>query len=106
MNIDNEGDAASRPNKDNDVDKYSEHRRRRVRHYEERERVKQDILHVFLRFEKVLSKEYSAYKSLRLALRDARYVLNQDDLDSCLKVLKIERISTEIADCRETTQRL
>lgn len=87
MNIDNERDAASRPNKDNDVDEGSEHRRRRVRHIR-RERVKQDILHVFLRFEKVLSKEYGAYKSFRLALRDARYVLNQDDLDSCLKVLK------------------
>ena len=42
--------------------------------YEERERVKQDILHVFLRFEKVLSKEHGAYKSFRLALRDALYV--------------------------------
>ena len=40
------------------------------------ERVKQDILHVFLRFEKVLSKEHGAYKSFRLALRDALYVLN------------------------------
>ena len=89
MNIDNEGDAASHPNNDNDVDEGSEHRRRRVRHIRrERERVKQDILHVFLRFEKVLSKEHGAYKSFRLALRDARYVLNQDDLDSCLKVLK------------------
>ena len=54
----------------------------------ERERVKQDILHVFLRFENVLSKEHGAYKSFQLALRDALYVLNQDDLDSCLKVLK------------------
>ena len=68
MNNDNGGDASSRPNKDNDVDEGTYHRGRRVRHIR-RERVKQDILHVFLRFEKVLSKEHGAYKSFLFAFR-------------------------------------
>jgi hypothetical protein len=53
-----------------------------------KERIKQDILHIFLRFERVVSKEHGAFADFMSALRDALYIPNQDDLDwvrQCLR---------------------
>ena len=53
-----------------------------------RQRVKNDIVHLFFRFERVLSKEHGAYYDFIRDLRDALFILNQDDLDACLRVLR------------------
>jgi hypothetical protein len=62
-------------------------RRRRLNHYR-RERVKINIVHIFFRHQHVLSKEHGAYFTYMTALRDAFYIINQDDLDQCLHVLR------------------
>jgi hypothetical protein len=50
--------------------------------------VKNDIAHIFFRFEKALSKEHGAFSDFIRALRDAVFVLDQNDLDQCLSVLR------------------
>ena len=66
----------------------------------QRERVKNDIAHVFFRFQRVLSVEHGAYFSFMTALRDASFVVNQSDLDGCLNVLrdKYKMTDTQIKD--------
>lgn len=61
---------------------------RRRRNFFRRERVKNDIVHVFFRFQRVISKEHGAYYSFITALRDAWFILNQNDLDECFQVLR------------------
>ena len=61
---------------------------RRRKNYYRRERVKNDIVHLFFRFQRVLSKEHGAYFSFITALRDAFFILNQNDLDECFQVLR------------------
>lgn len=68
---------------------------RRRLHHLRKERVKNDIVHIFFRFERELSKEHGAYNSFRVALRDALYILNQDDLDECMEVLRTKHKLTE-----------
>ena len=70
-------------------------RERRRQHRLGKERVKNDIAHIFLRLEKVLSKEHGAYQTFRIALRDAMFVPNQDDLDNCLRVLRTKHQLTD-----------
>ena len=65
----------------------SETQRRLLLHLRQ-ERVKQDIFHIFQRLEKILGKEHGAFGSFRIALRDGIYILNQDDLDACMIVLR------------------
>ena len=62
-------------------------RRRRLYQYL-KEIVKNDIAHVFFRYERVLSKDHGAYFDFMTAMRDAIFVLNQNDLDECLHVLR------------------
>ena len=64
---------------------------RRRLHRFRKERVKNDVEHIFLRFQKVLSKEHGAYYSFITSLRDALFVLNDDDLEDCLEVLREKR---------------
>eukprot|EP00986_Skeletonema_menzelii_P010611 scaffold5229_cov137-Skeletonema_menzelii.AAC.3 len=64
---------------------------RRRLHQLRKERVKNDIEHIFLRFQRVLSKEHGAYYSFITSLRDAMFVLNDDDLEECLEVLREKR---------------
>ncbi|KAL7459795.1 LOW QUALITY PROTEIN: hypothetical protein ACHAWC_011776 [Mediolabrus comicus] len=64
-------------------------------HQLRKERVKNDILHIFLRQQRVLSKEHGAYFSYITALRDAMFILNDEDLEECLKVLRDKRHMTE-----------
>ena len=61
--------------------------RRRLRHFK-KEKVKNDIVHIFFRFEKALSKEHGAFVDFICALRDAMFVMDQRDLDLCLQVLR------------------
>ena len=61
--------------------------RRRLRHFK-KEKVKNDIVHIFFRFEKALSKEHGAFVDFIRALRDAMFVMDQRDLDLCLQVLR------------------
>lgn len=69
-------------------------RRRRMNHYR-REKVKNDIAHIFFRYEKVLSKEHGAYFDFMTAMRDAFYVLNQSDLDECYQALREQHNYTD-----------
>jgi hypothetical protein len=73
-------------------------RRRRLNHYR-RERVKNDIVHIFFRHQHVLSKDHGAYFSYMTALRDAFYITNQDDLDQCLHVLREKKKLSEKDIC-------
>ena len=53
-----------------------------------RETIKQDILHIFLRHQKLLSKEHGAFKVFMSRLRDLLFVPNPDDMaliKACLK---------------------
>ena len=61
---------------------------RRLLHRLRKQKVKQDIFHIFQRLEKILGKEHGAFGSFRISLRNAVYILNQDDLDACMKVLR------------------
>jgi len=66
--------------------------RRRLHKYKLRsERVKNDIAHIFFRFEKVLSKDHGAYPAFRRALRSAIYVNNQSDMEACKYALRNNR---------------
>ena len=59
------------------------------RHYHLRkERIKNDILHIFLRFERVLSKEHGAFALFMQALRDALYISNPEDLEYVRQCLR------------------
>lgn len=61
----------------------------RFRRYKLREeRVKNDIARIFFRFERVLRKDHGANQLFHRALRDAIYILNQDDLNACIDVLR------------------
>ena len=64
-------------------------RRLRLLQYQ-RERVKNDIAHIFFRFQRVLSIEHGAYLDFMTELRDAIYVINQNDLDECITVLRVK----------------
>jgi hypothetical protein len=75
-------------------------RRRRMNHYR-CEKVKNDIVHIFFRFQKVLSKEHGAYFSFMTALRDAFYIVNQHDLDDCCQVLREKHHLSESDICRK-----
>ena len=65
----------------------SRNRRLRLLKYQQ-ERVKNDIAHIFFRFQRVLSVEHGAYHDFMTDLRDAFFVVNQNDLDECIKVLR------------------
>ena len=58
-----------------------------------KQRVKNDILHIFLRFEKALSIEHGAYSRFMSDLRDALYVPNEDDLELVRKCLREKNMS-------------
>ena len=62
-------------------------RRLRLLKYQQ-ERVKNDIAHIFFRFQRVLSVGHGAYHDFMTDLRDAFFVVNQNDLDKCIKVLR------------------
>jgi len=56
-------------------------RRRKKRQFEAKlERVKQDILHIFPRFERVLSKDHGCFLMFMEDLRDAIFMPNEDDI--------------------------
>ena len=62
---------------------------RKRRYYRLRkERIKNDILHIFLRFDRVLSKEHGAYANFMSALRDALYIACDEDLELVRELLK------------------
>ena len=69
------------------VTRIPRNRRRRLLNLQ-KERVKNDIVHVFFRFQSKLSKEHGAYFSFITALRDAFFILNADDYERCLQVLR------------------
>jgi hypothetical protein len=54
----------------------------------QKQRVKNDLAHIFFRFDKALSKEHGAYVDFIRALRDAIFVFDQQDLDACMAVLR------------------
>jgi hypothetical protein len=54
----------------------------------QKQKVKNDIAHIFFRFEKALSKEHGAFVDFIRALRDAMFVLDQLDLEQCFAVLR------------------
>ena len=68
--------------------------RQRHRQYR-KEKVKNDIAHIFFRFERALSKEHGAFVDFIRALRDAMFVLDQRDLDQCMEVLREKRKMSE-----------
>jgi hypothetical protein len=83
-----EFDSSSSSDGENDnTTRLSRNLRRRL-HQLRKERVKNDIEHIFLRFQRVLSKEHGAYYSFITSLRDAIFVLNDDDLEECFEVLR------------------
>jgi len=45
-------------------------------------------VHIFFRYDRVLSKEHGAFQDFIIALRDALFILNQEDLNECKDVLK------------------
>eukprot|EP00986_Skeletonema_menzelii_P003893 scaffold1261_cov155-Skeletonema_menzelii.AAC.3 len=82
---------ASESDGENDTRRRLPHNRRRRLHHYRKEKVKNDILHIFLRHQRVLSKEHGAYYSYMTALRDALFILNDEDLEECLVVLRDKR---------------
>ncbi len=92
---DGSGSDASESAGENDSRRRLPRNRRRRLHIFQRERVKNDILHIFLRHQRVLSTEHGAYYSYITALRDALFVLNDEDLEECLVVLREKRGMTE-----------
>ena len=54
----------------------------------QKQRVKNDIAHIFFRFEKALSKEHGVFSDFIRALRDAMFVIDPRDMDQCLNVLR------------------
>jgi predicted nucleic acid-binding protein len=62
-----------------------------------KQRVKIDIAHIFFRFDKALSKEHGAFADFIRALRDAMFVMDQQDLDQCLAVLREKYEMTDAA---------
>ena len=91
------GNDASSDSSDGEADvktKLPRNRRRRLNHYR-KEQVKNDIAHIFFRFQHVLSKEHGAYFYFVTALRDAFFVVNQDDLNESLQVLRTKYNMTD-----------
>ena len=72
--------------------------KKRRRYHLRKERIKNDILHIFLRFERVLSKEHGAFALFMTALRDALYISNRDDLDFVRQCLREHGFSEEKID--------
>jgi len=87
----NGNDSSSSSDGENDNRTRLERSLRRRLHQFRKERVKNDIEHVFLRFQRVLSKEHGAYYSFITSLRDAFFVLNDEDLEECFEVLRDKR---------------
>ena len=52
-----------------------------IRQWWRAERIKQDILHIFLRFQRVLSKEHGAFKIFMSRLRDTFFIPSPEDLE-------------------------
>ena len=83
----NQSDSESSAGEGDRVARLPRNRRRR-KYFYRRQRVKNDIVHLFFRFQRVISKEHGAYFSFIAALRDAFFILNQKDLDECFQVLR------------------
>jgi hypothetical protein len=62
------------------------------------ERVKQDILHIFLRFQRVLSKEHGCYEMFMADLRDAFFIPNEADMDFIREMLQTAGMSEKEID--------
>ena len=74
---------------------------RRRKNYFRGERCKNDIVHLFFRFQHVWKKSHGAYFSFMTALRDAFYIVNQDDLDQCCQTLRDSHGLTEEQICQK-----
>ena len=68
-------------------------------------RVKLDALHALMRYERTLRKSHGAYQHFLSRLRDAVFVVNEDDLSSLKQILK-ERCARRFPapKCNSTTR--
>jgi hypothetical protein len=61
----------------------------------EMERVKNDIVHIFLRFQKLLSSSHGCYRAFMARLSDAFFVPSHDDIEFIKEVLKANSFTDE-----------